>query len=151
MPSPPDNKKPEHRKRITVEPGKSVSVEDLNPVNEHDEPDNSGSEVTKSEVMDSEDDDSGNSFNESGISPLMYAGTTVGQWVKVLYEGEVFIHKILQKTAGETMVQCLEKPFGIKELQKLEKEQDAVLYENVYQCDVIPKLQKAGGGWKYSY
>ena len=151
MRSPPDNKKPEHRKRITVEPGKSVSVEDLNPVNEHDGPDNSGSEVTESEIMDSEDDDSGNSFNESGISPLMYTGTTVGQWVKVLYEGEVFIHKILQKTAGETMAQCLEKPFGIEELQKLEKEQDAVLYENVYQCDVIPKLQKEGGGWKYSY
>ena len=113
MRSPPSNKKPERRKQVAVEPGKSVSVEDLNPGNEHDEPDNSGSEVTESEVTDSEDYDSENSFHESDKSkndeelsiqksPLMYTYTTVGQWVKVLYEGEVFIGKILRKTAGET-------------------------------------------------
>ena len=149
MRSPPDNKKPERRKRVAVEPGKSVSVEDLNGGSEQDEPDNpetevTESEVTDSEVTDSEDNDSENSINESDksrndeeltnstLSRLIYTDTSVGDWVKVLYEGEVFIGKILQKTAGETMVQCLEKPFGIKkEPQNLEREQDAVFYENV--------------------
>ena len=32
MRSPPTNKKPERRKQVAVEPGKSVSVEDLNPL-----------------------------------------------------------------------------------------------------------------------
>ena len=123
MRSSPENKKPERRKRVAVEPGKSVSVEDLNGGSEQDEPDNPETEVTECEVTNSGDYDSENSFNESDksrneeeltnstLSPLIYTDTSVGEWVKVLYEG-VFIGKILQKTTGETMVQCLEKPFG---------------------------------------
>ncbi len=70
--------------------------------------------------------------------------------MKVLYEDEVFIGKVLQKAAGETMEQCLEKPYGIKEPQNLEREQHAVFYEAVYERDVTPQLKKAGWGWKYN-
>ena len=68
MRSPPNNKKPKHRKRVAVEPGRSVSVEDLNGEKEQDEPDTSESEVTDSEDCDFEDCDSENCFNESDKS-----------------------------------------------------------------------------------
>ncbi len=52
---------------------------------------------------------------------------------------------------NECYVQCLEKPFRVKEPQSLEKDSQAVFYEKVFETDVQPKLTKVGRGWKYTY
>ena len=151
------NKKTERRKWVSVEPGKSVCVgdlcEDQKGESEDSESEDSESEVSESEDSLAESDKSRNDEgpNDSTLNPLTSSEITVGQWVKVIYEEEVFVGKVLRKAGGETMVQCLEKPFGIREPQNLEREQDAVFYEHIYESDVTPQLKKAGRGWKYSY
>ena len=141
------------RKQIVVEPGKSVSLDDLTP-NEHDT-----SENDSEETSDSDEESNINDLSDQGslsarmehLNPLEYNNITVGQWVKVMYEEELFIGKVLKKTGGETLVQCLQKPFGIREPQCLERENDSVYYQDVYQADVTPQLQKVGRCWKYNH
>ena len=47
---------------------------------------------------------------------------SISQWVKVLYEGEVFLGKVLNKQNNIVLVQGLSKPFAIAEPQDLERE-----------------------------
>ena len=47
---------------------------------------------------------------------------SISQWVKVLYEGEVFLGKVLNKQNNIVLVQGLSKPFAITEPQDLERE-----------------------------
>ncbi len=74
-------------------------------------------------------------------------------WVKVKYEEEVFIGKVIQKQGNEVRVRCLEKPFGVDRgmPQDMEKESSSILYSEVYEADVIPKQVKFGKVWKYTY
>ena len=66
------------------------------------------------------------------LQPLEYNTVNIGQWVQVVYEDELFVGKVLKKTAGATLVQCLKKPYGIREPQCLERENDSVYYQDVY-------------------
>ena len=102
-----DKKKTECRKWVAVEPGKSVSMEDLA---ESDETDESEVSLNESEVSADE-------------STIQHTNPALNQIIcsNVIYEHEVFVGKVLQKTGGETMVEWLEKPYGIKEPQNLER------------------------------
>ena len=70
---------------------------------------------------------------------MEYEKVEAGHWVKVIYEEETVIGKVIEKKGGESKVQCLQKPFGIKEPQQMEKEDEAVFYEHMLFCDVRPK------------
>ena len=80
---------------------------------------------------------------------VKYDDAKLNQWVQVVYEGEFFLGKVLGKLRGKTLVQCLEKPNGIKEPQNLERENDAVYYKDIYESNVAPHLTKVGRSWKY--
>ena len=41
-------------------------------------------------------------------------------------------------------LRCLEKPLGVKEVQQLEREDDAVYYEKIYVIPVILQLVSVG-------
>ena len=61
----------------------------------------------------------------TSLKELTYDNVSTGQWVKALYEAEVFLEKNQKKVPNEYYVQCLEKPFGVKEPQSLEKDSQA--------------------------
>ena len=69
-----------------------------------------------------------------------------GMWVKVKYEGEIFLGKVLSVVNNQTQVRCLKLPFGILEPQEFEREEDAVFYETVYGTSVNPVMVKNGCG-----
>lgn len=153
MRNPVQEKPNPRRKQIVVEPGKSISIEDLEPTkgdssgsDSEEEPSSDGSEDSVDELSDQEI-----SSPIKDLKPLEYNNVVIGQWVKVVYEEEVFVGKVLKKTGGETLVQCLEKPFGITEPQYLERENDSVYYQHVYHAECTPKLEKVGRCWKYNY
>ena len=75
----------------------------------------------------------------------------LNQWVKVMYEDEVFIGKVIKKRERAVRVRCLTHPFGIAIPQDLEREGDAVDYTTVYQCNVLPKWVADGRSYKYTY
>ena len=89
------------------------------------------------------------------FDPIPFSETTVDSWILVNYEEEYFLGKILERYAAEKKckVRCLEKPFGITELQDMEKENRCALYYEweIYHAPAIPKLVKATRGWKYTY
>ena len=71
---------------------------------------------------------------------------------KVKYEGEWFIGKVVQRGDSAVSVRCLNMPFGIGYPQEMERESDAVYYEDVYSTGGIePTLIKIGHTWKYTY
>ena len=152
-----DTTKAAKRKKLNVEPGKSVSAEVFQDDDEDNEsgPDDSESGVSDSESSSDHGDEEIESETTSTIpgetKELNYDDVTVGQWAKVLYEGEVFLGKVLQKENNEYFVQCLEKPYGIKEPQMLEKEHQSAFYDRVFEAGVRPKLTRVGRGWKYTY
>ena len=65
-----------------------------------------------------------------------------GMWVKVKYEGEIFLGKVLSEVNNQTQVRCLKLPFGILGPQEFEREEDAVFYETVYGTSVNPVMVK---------
>ena len=75
-----------------------------------------------------------------------------GDWVIVVYEGERFIGKVMTEAVNEDVcVRCLEKPFGINEPQKLEREEDAIFYGRLFRTNVTPQLIKFGRKWLWRY
>ncbi|CAB4023918.1 PREDICTED: uncharacterized protein LOC106141545 [Paramuricea clavata] len=144
------------RKQIVVEPGKSVSLDDLtcdkDDASEHDSEEESDSDESQSEgsIISDLSDQHRLSTRMEDLKPLEHNDINIGQWVKVIHEEELFVGKVLKKTGGETLVQCLQKPFGIREPQSLERENDSVYYQNVYEANVTPQLQKVGRCWKYN-
>ena len=111
--------------------------------------------------VDSEEDGSSNvGVNDISFPPrfallkeLSIKDVEESTWVKVIYEEEVFIGKVLEKVNGEARVRCLEKPFGIDigSPQDMEREPSAVFYNKVYEADVNPHIIKQGRKWKYIY
>ena len=59
--------------------------------------------------------------------------------------------KVLNKKNKEVQVRCLEKPFGIREPQEFEREEDAIYYEKVYKADVNPQMVQKGRKWLWVY
>lgn len=74
-----------------------------------------------------------------------------GMWVKVKYEDEVFLGKVLLIKNHQAQVRCLQKPFGVREPQEFEREEDAVFYVTVFSCDVQPEMVKVGRKWLWRY
>ena len=68
----------------------------------------------------------------------------IGQWVKVVYEKECFVGKVIKTMNNEACVQCLESPFGTKTAQNLEQKKYALLYKTIYVCDETPELKRVG-------
>ena len=84
------------------------------------------------------------------LKPMDISECKVGMWVKVVYEGEIFIGKVQGRQNLAVEVQCLEHPFGIRQHQNMEK--DSVHYNEVFHCDDCkPKLEKVGRTWKWTY
>ena len=63
---------------------------------------------------------------------------TIGDWVLVVYEGEKYLGKVLSKRKDEVQVHCLEKLWGIQELQQFERIDNAIFYKEVY-ASVLPQ------------
>ena len=82
---------------------------------------------------------------------MPYDSVSISQWVKVLYEGEVFLGKLLNKENNTVLVRCLSKPSGITEQRDLERENDVVYHNHVYHKKVNPMLLQVGHIWKYTY
>lgn len=159
MRAPKDTIKACRRKKVNVEPGKSVSAEEFQ--NDAADDETCSYESDDSDVSSSSDSSSDDGDKEmetettltipTELKELTYCNVSIGQWAKVIYEGEVFLGKVLKKENNEYFVQCLEKPYGIREPQTLEKECQSAFYEQVFETDVQPKLTKVGRGWKYTY
>ena len=47
------------------------------------------------------------------LDPIPYDDVATGAWVIVLFEGEKWLAKVVNKVSNEVQVRCLEKPFGI--------------------------------------
>ena len=65
---------------------------------------------------------------------------------------------VADKRGNQVLVHCLEKPFGVKEPQNLEQEEDAIFFEQVFHTDVVvPTLSqiapncKKGCKWFWPY
>ena len=65
----------------------------------------------------------------------------------VVYEGEKYLGKALSKRKDEVQVHCLEKPWGIRELQQFLRLDDAIFYKEVYASDTTPKWVEKGRKW----
>ena len=78
-------------------------------------------------------------------------------WVIPIYEDEKWLANIVDKRGNQVLVCCLEKPFGVKEPQNLEWEEDAIFIEQVFHTDVMPTLSqiapngKKGCKWFWNY
>lgn len=156
----PENPKPrQKRKKVDVAPGKSICLEDFDKSSDEEEEESCDSENSESEISQSENSESeeetGSRIEEnsphSALQELEFDDVKIDQWVKVVYEEEIFVGIVREKLNGEVKVQCLSHPFGIKLPQLLESENAAVFYEQVYEADVTPTLKKFGRGWKYVY
>ena len=65
----------------------------------------------------------------------------------VVYEGEKYLGKALSKRKDEVQVHCLEKPWGIRELQQFLRLDNAIFYKEVYANDTTPKWVEKGRKW----
>ena len=74
-------------------------------------------------------------------------------WVKVLYERETFIGKVINIQNNEALIRCLEKPFGIDTnyFHDMEKEDSCAFYKTIYKTNVTPLLLQDGWKWRYKY
>ena len=74
-------------------------------------------------------------------------------WVMVVYEEENFLRIIQSVDHRQSMVRCLEKPFGINSPQSMEKESNAVFYfeEDIYEAPVKPYLIREKKKFLYTY
>ena len=69
----------------------------------------------------------------------------------VVYEDEKFLGKVICTKRNEVQVRCLQKPYGIREPQEFEREEDAIFYQNVYNTNEHPKMVQKGRKWLWTY
>ena len=50
-------------------------------------------------------------------------------WMIDIYQDEKWLANVVDKRGNQVLVRCLEKPFGVKEPQNLEREEDAIFIE----------------------
>ena len=74
-----------------------------------------------------------------------------GDWVLVEYEEERFLGKVICVKGNEVQVRCLQKPYGIREPQEFELEEDAIFYKRVFNANEHPKMIKKGRKWLWTY
>ena len=74
-------------------------------------------------------------------------------WVKINFEEEWFLGKVMKKEGIRCMVRCLEKPFGIGEPQDMENERDTLPCDEVFDAEgIVPKqVPVKPRGWKWTY
>ena len=84
-------------------------------------------------------------------SPINPADLIAGDWVLVRYEEERFIGKVICIKNTEVQVRCLDKPYGIHEPQKFEREEDAIFYTSVFRANEQPKMVQRGRKWFWTY
>lgn len=101
---------------------------------ENTDSENSETEEENGSVIDEENSPSSN------LKDIDYDAIRIDQWVKVVYEEEIFVGIVREKQIAEVKVQYLSHPFGIKLPQLLESENTVVFYEQVYETDVKPIL-----------
>ena len=65
-----------------------------------------------------------------------------------IYEDEKWLGNIVNKKANQICVHCLEKPYGVYVPQNLEREEDAVFFEQVFYTDVAPILSQIDANGK---
>ena len=75
--------------------------------------------------------------NQMTFQPIPFDVVNIGMWVIPIYEDEKWLANVVDKRGNQVLVRCLEKPFGIKEPQTLEREQDAYFVEQVFHTDVV--------------
>ena len=66
------------------------------------------------------------------------------------YEGEKYLGKVLSNRKDEVQVRCLEKLWGIQELQQFERLDNAIFYKDFYASDTTPKWVEKGK-WCWTY
>ena len=107
----PDAEKPrQRRKRLVVEPGKSISMDDLNDECDQDSNLDTDTNTSQSTSTDTDTDNSEDSLSEppdEDTIPLIeekkrveYDDVKPNQWVQVVYEGEFFLGKVLGEVKG---------------------------------------------------
>ena len=89
--------------------------------------------------------------DDHGLIGIPYDSVSISQWVKGLYEGEVFLGKVLDNQNNAVLVRCLNRPFGITEPQDFKRENGVVYYNRVYHKKVTPLLSAVGHNWEYTY
>jgi len=47
-------------------------------------------------------------------------------------------------------VRCLQKPYGIREPQEFEREEDTIYYKQVYEATDVPKMVQIGRKWLWT-
>ena len=91
------------------------------------------------------------------LQPIPFDDVIIRMWVIAIYEDEKWLANVVDKRGNQVLVRCLEKPFGVKEPQNLEREEDAIFVEQVFHIDVVPTLSqiapngKKGCKWFWHY
>ena len=93
------------------------------------------------------------------LTKIPLSKVEIDDWVKVKYEGELFIGRVIpgQKDDGSKQikkhvrVRCLNLPYGIHEPQDFERENDAVDYTEVYECTEKPVGVQVERAFKWLY
>ena len=106
---------------------------------------------TESEIVRSvEIEESQMNKPEEGLIPIPYEKVKEGMWVIVISEEEKWIKKVVTKCYDQLRVRrCLEKLFGIHQLQLSERErEDFIYFSQDYHTDITPEQTQidANGG-----
>ena len=98
---------------------------------------------TSEQGQEKEDDGDLNLNLDMAVSeePMAYDDVSAGMWVVVMYEGERFLGKVIQKKCGEYLVKCLSMPFGVRIPQQYEDD-EGVYYTEVFQTDIVPENKR---------
>ena len=82
--------------------------------------------------------------HQTNLNPINYDNVNVGIWVIIIYENEKWLGNVVDKKANQVCVRCLEKQYGVKEPQNLERKEDAIFVDQVFHTDVAPILSQIG-------
>ena len=94
--------------------------------------------------------------NQSTFQAISFDDVNIGTWVIAIYEDEKWLADVVYTRGNQVLVRCLEKPFGVKEPQNLEWEEDTIFIEQVFHTDVptlsqIASNRKKGCKWFWHY
>ena len=110
---------------------------------------------SKSDLLDAVATNHKEKLEELDINKDVAEGKT---WVKVLYEGEIFIGKVVRigingkNNRKECCVRCLKKPYitGFKG-SEFESDNYMVFYDCVYRVKNEPYIKRMGRGFQWVY
>ena len=95
--------------------------------------------------------------NQTTFQPIPFDDANIGIWVIDIDEDRKWLANVIYKRGNQVLVRCLEKPFGVKEPQNLEQEEDEIFVEQVFHTDVMSTLsqiapnRKKGRKWFWHY